>query len=103
MGLRALRGSRLEIRCYIEGFMILKTRRGVAFSNVVVPMLRLVWRGAISAQVGLKGVLRTAWSRFVAGKESASRPFIDLSCRLLLFPRRIGSMDCCNAWITESG
>jgi hypothetical protein len=100
MGLRALQGSRLEIRCYIEGFMILKARRGVAFSNVVV---RLVWKGAISAQVGLKGVLRTAWSRFVAGRESASRPFVDLSCRLLLFPRRIGSMDCCNAWITESG
>ena len=48
MGLRALRGSRLEIRYYIEGFMILKARRrGVTSSNMVVPMLRLVWEGGL--------------------------------------------------------
>jgi hypothetical protein len=41
-----LRGLQVEIRCYIEGFMILKARRrGVAFSNMVVSMLRLVWEG----------------------------------------------------------
>ena len=43
MELRGLQCSGLEIRCYIEGFMILKARRrGVAFSNMVVSTLRLV-------------------------------------------------------------
>lgn len=55
MGLRALQGSRLEIRCHIEGFMILKARRrAVASSNKVVPMLRLVWEG---------GYICTSWAQ----------------------------------------
>jgi hypothetical protein len=40
-GVKGLQYSRLEICCYIEEFMILKVRRrGVAFSNMVVSMLR---------------------------------------------------------------
>jgi hypothetical protein len=55
MGLKGLQGSGLEIRCYIEGFIILKAkRRGVAFSNMVVSMLRLVWEG---------GYICTSWAQ----------------------------------------